>query len=621
MTVRDALNAALDEELTRDERVFLMGEEVAQYNGAYKRIIDTPITESGFAGLAIGAALSGLRPICEFMTFNFSMQAIDQVINSAAKVYYMAGGLVPCPIVFRGPNGSAAGVAAQHSQDYSAWYGAIPGLKVVSPWDSEDAKGLLKSAIRDPNPVIVLENELQYGVPFPMSEEAMSPDFLLPIGKAKIIREGKDATIVSHSRTINFCIEAAEKLQADEGISVEIINLRSIRPLDADTIVNSVKKTNHLISVESGFPQFGVGSEICALAMETEAFDYLDAPVERVTNAASPVYDLEAFRNISEAYEKNELAYLEQYYSKYYVVDLRLAPTHPLLQRSEAQSSSEHYPSNIQTIEYDVKVKSSINKKRQDPLSINTEICAITTEEGKRYSIKAGVAVSHDTGPVTKPSDAIYADGHVRNDWTKHEINIKTGGCSEDCAYCPQSSKYKTAVKATKLLDTDDVITAAKNAKKAGSTRAMDMEVCCTLGMLNEAQAKALKEAGLTAYNHNLDTSREYYPKIITTRSYDERLETISNVQNAGISVCSGGIIGLGETPDDRVNMLHTLATFSMHPESVPINALVQVEGTPLDKQEALCFLAGANSIFTGDKLLTTDNNDFDADQEMFKIL
>ncbi|CAG8815288.1 7612_t:CDS:2, partial [Racocetra persica] len=227
-------------------------------------------------------------PICEFMTFNFAMQAIDQIINSAAKVYYMAGGLVPCPIVFRGPNGSAAGVAAQHSQDYAAWYGAIPGLKVVSPWDSEDAKGLLKSAIRDPNPVIVLENELQYGVPFPMSEEAMSPDFLLPIGRAKIIREGKDATIVSHSRTINFCIEAAEKLQADEGISVEIINLRSIRPLDADAIVNSVKKTNHLISVESGFPQFGVGSEICALAMETEAFDYLDAPVERVTNADVP---------------------------------------------------------------------------------------------------------------------------------------------------------------------------------------------------------------------------------------------------------------------------------------------------------------------------------------------
>ncbi|CAG8633468.1 10161_t:CDS:2, partial [Dentiscutata erythropus] len=300
MTVREALNTALDEELTRDDRVFLIGEEVAQYNGAYKvskglldkygpkRIVDTPITESGFAGLAIGAALSGLRPICEFMTFNFSMQAIDQIVNSAAKVHYMNGGIVPCPVVFRGPNGFAAGVAAQHSQDYAAWYGSIPGLKVVSPWDSEDAKGLLKAAIRDPNPVVVLENELQYGVKYPMSQEAMSPDFLLPFGKAKILREGKDATIVSHSRPINYCLEAAEKLQNDEGISVEIINLRSIRPLDVNTILESVKKTSHLISVESGFPHFGVGSEMCALGMETEMFDYLDAPVERITAADVP---------------------------------------------------------------------------------------------------------------------------------------------------------------------------------------------------------------------------------------------------------------------------------------------------------------------------------------------
>ncbi|CAG8549654.1 11177_t:CDS:2 [Acaulospora morrowiae] len=300
MTVRDALNLALEEEFIRDERVFLIGEEVAQYNGAYKvskglldkfgpkRVIDTPITEAGFAGLAVGAALSGLRPICEFMTFNFSMQAIDQVVNSAAKVCYMSGGTVECPIVFRGPNGSAIGVAAQHSQDYAAWYGAIPGLKVVSPWDSEDARGLLKAAVRDPNPVVLLENELQYGVSFPVPQEAMSPDFVLPIGKAKIVKEGKDVTLVSYSRTMNFCIEAAEKLEKDEGISVEIINLRSIRPLDIDTIINSVKKTNHLVSAESGFPHFGVGSEICALAMETEIFDYLDAPVERVTSADVP---------------------------------------------------------------------------------------------------------------------------------------------------------------------------------------------------------------------------------------------------------------------------------------------------------------------------------------------
>ncbi|CAG8450366.1 11609_t:CDS:10 [Funneliformis mosseae] len=302
MTVRDALNIALEEEFIRDDRVFLLGEEVAQYNGAYKvskglldkfgpkRVIDTPITEAGFAGLAVGAALSGLRPICEFMTFNFSMQAIDHVINSAAKILYMSGGVVQCPIVFRGPNGSAAGVAAQHSQDYSAWYGAIPGLKVVSPWDSEDAKGLLKAAVRDPNPVVVLENELQYGVSYPVSQEVMSPDFVLPIGKAKIVREGKDVTIVAHSRPVNFCLEAADKLYSEEGISAEVINLRSIRPLDINTIVNSLKKTNHLVTVESGYPQFGVGSEICAIVMETEAFDYLDAPVERVTCAEDLTY-------------------------------------------------------------------------------------------------------------------------------------------------------------------------------------------------------------------------------------------------------------------------------------------------------------------------------------------
>ncbi|CAJ0749610.1 21843_t:CDS:2 [Entrophospora sp. SA101] len=294
LTVREALNSAIEEEFVRDERVFLIGEEVAQYNGAYKvskglldkfgpkRVIDTPITEAGFAGLAIGAALSGLRPICEFMTFNFSMQV--------TKVHYMSGGLIECPIVFRGPNGFAAGVGAQHSQDFAAWYGSIPGLKVVSPWDSEDSKGLLKAAIRDPNPVVVLENELQYGISYPVSQEALSNDFILPIGKAKIIREGKDVTIVSYSRSLNFCLEAAQQLEKKEegGISVEVINLRSIRPLDVDTIVKSVKKTNRLISVDSGFPQYGFGSEICAIAMETEIFDYLDAPVERITDIPTP---------------------------------------------------------------------------------------------------------------------------------------------------------------------------------------------------------------------------------------------------------------------------------------------------------------------------------------------
>jgi pyruvate dehydrogenase E1 component beta subunit len=279
MTVRDALNQALEEELSADEKVFLLGEEVAQYNGAYKvtrglldkfgpkRVIDTPITEAGFAGLATGAALSGLKPICEFMTFNFAMQAIDHIVNSAAKTHYMSGGTVKCPIVFRGPNGAAAGVAAQHSQCFAAWYGSVPGLKVVSPWNSEDAKGLLKAAIRDPNPVVVLENELQYGLSFPMSEEAQSSDFVIPIGKAKVEREGKDITVVSHSRSVGFCMEAAEQL-AKDGISVEVVNLRSIRPLDVETIVKSVKKTNRIITVEGGWASYGVGSEIAAQIME-----------------------------------------------------------------------------------------------------------------------------------------------------------------------------------------------------------------------------------------------------------------------------------------------------------------------------------------------------------------
>ncbi|KAF8430146.1 pyruvate dehydrogenase E1 component beta subunit [Tirmania nivea] len=298
-TVRDALNSALAEELEANEKVFILGEEVAQYNGAYKvtkglldrfgpkRVIDTPITESGFAGLAVGAALAGLNPVCEFMTWNFAMQAIDQIINSAAKTHYMSGGIQPCNVTFRGPNGFAAGVAAQHSQDYSAWYASIPGLKVVAPWSSEDAKGLLKAAIRDPNPVVVLENELMYGVSFPMSAESQKPDFVLPIGKAKIERVGKDVTIVSQSRTVGQCIVAAEQLKKKYGIETEVINLRSIKPLDVEIIINSVKKTGHLVAVESGYPMFGVTSEILALSMEY-MFDYLDAPAQRVTGAEVP---------------------------------------------------------------------------------------------------------------------------------------------------------------------------------------------------------------------------------------------------------------------------------------------------------------------------------------------
>ncbi|KAK3185579.1 pyruvate dehydrogenase E1, beta subunit [Lecanicillium sp. MT-2017a] len=298
-TVRDALNEALAEELELNPKVFILGEEVAQYNGAYKvtkglldrfgekRVIDTPITEMGFAGLATGAALSGLHPVCEFMTFNFAMQAIDHIVNSAAKTLYMSGGIQPCNITFRGPNGFAAGVAAQHSQDYSAWYGCVPGLKVVSPWSAEDAKGLLKAAIRDPNPVVVLENELMYGQSFPMSEAAQKDDFVIPFGKAKIERAGKDITMVSLSRCVGQALTAAENLKKNYGVEAEVINLRSVKPLDVETIINSVKKTHHLLSVESGFPAFGVGSEILALTMEY-GFDYLDGPAQRVTGAEVP---------------------------------------------------------------------------------------------------------------------------------------------------------------------------------------------------------------------------------------------------------------------------------------------------------------------------------------------
>jgi pyruvate dehydrogenase E1 component beta subunit len=296
LTVREALRDGMAEEMRRNPNVFLMGEEVAQYQGAYKvsqgllqefgdkRVIDTPITEAGFAGLGIGAAFGGLVPIVEFMTMNFAMQAMDQLINSAAKTLYMSGGQMGCPIEFRGPNGAASRVAAQHSQCYASWYSHVPGLKVVAPYDAEDAKGLLKSAIRDPNPVIFLEHELMYGHSF---EIPADEDFIVPIGKARIMREGKDVTIVAFSRMVGHALDAAEKL-AEEGIEAEVINLRSLRPLDTETIIESVKKTNRLLSVEEGWAYAGIGSEIAALIME-QAFDYLDAPVARVHAADVPL--------------------------------------------------------------------------------------------------------------------------------------------------------------------------------------------------------------------------------------------------------------------------------------------------------------------------------------------
>jgi pyruvate dehydrogenase E1 component beta subunit len=295
-TVREALRDAMAEEMRRDETVFLMGEEVAQYQGAYKvsqglldefgprRVIDTPITEYGFTGLGVGAAFMGLRPIVEFMTFNFAMQAIDHIINSASKTLYMSGGQIACPIVFRGPNGASARASAQHSQDYSSWYAHCPGLKVVAPYSAADAKGLLKSAIRDANPVIMLENELLYGQSFELPDR---PDFLVPIGKAKVEREGGDVTIVAFSRVVGLALEAAEKL-TEEGIGAEVINLRTLRPLDTAAIIASVQKTNRLVSVEEGWPFAGIGSEIAAAVME-QAFDYLDAPVTRVTGADVPM--------------------------------------------------------------------------------------------------------------------------------------------------------------------------------------------------------------------------------------------------------------------------------------------------------------------------------------------
>ncbi len=296
MTVREAIRAAMSEEMRRDGDVFLMGEEVGEYQGAYKisqgmldefgpaRVIDTPITEHGFTGIATGAAFAGLKPIVEFMTFNFAMQAIDHIINSAAKTLYMSGGQMGCPIVFRGPNGAAARVGAQHSQDYAAWYSQVPGLKVVMPYTAADAKGLMKSAIRDPNPVIFLENEILYGKSF---EVPKLDDWIVPIGRAKIARVGKHVTIVSFGIGMTYSLAAADKLAA-EGIEAEVIDLRTIRPMDLATVIESVKKTNRCVAVEEGYPQFSVTSEIAAQVM-THAFDYLDAPVARVAGKDVPM--------------------------------------------------------------------------------------------------------------------------------------------------------------------------------------------------------------------------------------------------------------------------------------------------------------------------------------------
>jgi len=296
ITVREALRDAMAAEMRADADVFLIGEEVAQYQGAYKisqglleefgprRVMDMPITEHGFTGMAVGAAFTGLKPIVEFMTFNFSMQAIDQIINSAAKTLYMSGGQLGCPIVFRGPNGAASRVAAQHSQCYASWYAHCPGLKVVSPWSAADAKGLLRAAIRDPNPVIVLENEILYGQSF---ECPTADDFILEIGKAKVEREGSDVTIVAFSIMVGMAMQAAEKL-AEQGISAEVINLRSIRPLDTETIAASVRKTNRLVTLEEGWPFAGIGAEVAMQIMET-AFDHLDAPPVRVTGVDVPM--------------------------------------------------------------------------------------------------------------------------------------------------------------------------------------------------------------------------------------------------------------------------------------------------------------------------------------------
>jgi len=301
MTVRESINSAMSDEIERDETVFLIGEEVAQYNGAYKvskgmwdrygdkRIWDTPITEAGFTGIAVGAGLNGLRPVVEFMTWNFALQAIDHIINSTAKTLYMSGGELSCPIVFRGINGVSASVGAQHTQCFASWYSQVPGLKVVSPWSVEDCRGLMKAAIRDNDPIVFLENEMMYNQEFDVTPEIMGKDFLIPIGKAKIERAGTDCTITAHAKMVGHSLAAAEILQRDHGVSVEVINLRTIKPLDRNTIIDSVKKTKRIVSVEEGWPQSGVGAEIAAVMMESEAFDYLDAPMERIAGAEVPM--------------------------------------------------------------------------------------------------------------------------------------------------------------------------------------------------------------------------------------------------------------------------------------------------------------------------------------------
>ena len=301
MTVRDTLRVAMSDEMRRDENVFLMGEEVGQYNGAYKvskgmldefgerRVWDTPITEAGFTGIGVGAGLMGLRPIIEFMTWNFSMQAIDHIVNSCAKAHYMSNGDLTCPIVFRGINGVSAGVAAQHSQCFGAWYASCPGLKVISPYNARDNIGLMRAAIRDNDPVVFLENEMMYGVEFDLTAEELDPDFILPIGKANVERVGTDVTITAHAKMVGHSLEAAKILKAEYDIDCEVVNLRSLRPLDRPAIIESIKKTNRIVNVEEGWPQHGVGAEIAALIMESEAFDYLDAPMERVCGADVPM--------------------------------------------------------------------------------------------------------------------------------------------------------------------------------------------------------------------------------------------------------------------------------------------------------------------------------------------
>jgi pyruvate dehydrogenase E1 component beta subunit len=301
MTVRDAINSAMCDEMDRDDKVFLIGEEVGIYNGAYKvskgmydkygprRIVDTPISEAGFTGIGVGAGLMGLRPIVEFMTMNFSLQAIDHIVNSCAKAHYMSAGDLKCPIVFRGINGVSAGVSAQHSQCFASWFSSVPGLKVVAPWNAEDARGLLKASIRDNDPVVFLENEMMYGITFDMPDHVMDKDFVLPLNKCKIEREGTDVTITAFAKMVGFSLQAAEILQKEHGISAEVINLRIIRPLDRNAIIKSVKKTNRIVSVEEGWPQCGIGAEIAGCIMESEAFDYLDAPLERIAGADIPM--------------------------------------------------------------------------------------------------------------------------------------------------------------------------------------------------------------------------------------------------------------------------------------------------------------------------------------------